>query len=386
MNAAPERELVALVSAAFPLEPVVSPPMTLDAARWSDIVTASQRHGLTGLLWRAIETLGRADVPSAAAELLQDTYRRSALSQALAYRELESLMGECARASIPLLVLKGAALARTLYSEPPLRPFGDLDVLIPQGEAHHLREMLIARGLRQVEMALGFNLDYYGEMAFFATRASDLMIDLHWELAAPGYYRRRMDVGWFWENTEEFVVGAQRARRLNPTAQLMHLALHAGLHHQDNLRLIWLYDIALLVTRRGKDIHWQAADEYARRTSLARPLRAMLDAAHSQWGVTLPQEAMTRFHPSPWAWRERAVYAVTTARHPEARALSDAMSAPGMGQKLELVREQLFPTAAYMREHYGVTNDALLPFYYARRVLESAGKFTRSLWSAANRG
>lgn len=381
-NAAYESELIALLGAAFPLGDAVSAPPPMGAAVWKTLSETAQQNGLSGMFFRAIEILGRSDVPVEVHDAGQDKFRRSALAQALAFRELEAVMQECAQATLPVVVLKGAALAQTLYPERALRPFGDLDVLIHRADAARLRERLLARGLVEATVTYGFDPTIYGEMAFYPTRTRDTMLDLHWELVAPTYYRQRMDLGWFWRNTESFSLGEQTGLIFNPTAQFVHLAAHVGLHHQDNMRLVWLYDLALLMARRGNEIEWRAADAFARQAGLTRPLRAMLEATRARWGIALPSETEGLFQPSPFALGERAVYAVTTTRYTEARMLADALATPGLGNKLRFVRRHLVPDAAYMRSRYQIKNHALLPFYYVRRWGESGFKFVRSLGAA----
>src|SRR4029078_2290120 len=134
-------------------------------------------------------------------------------------------------------VLKGAAVSKLLYPEPALRAFGDLDLLIHRADAPRAREILVSRRLQPAAVTHGFDPALTGEMAFFRSSAQDFMVDLHWELIAPTYYQRRMDLDWFWRNSENFTFGSQTALVLNPTAQFVHLAAHVGLHHQDQLRL-----------------------------------------------------------------------------------------------------------------------------------------------------
>lgn len=384
-NAAFESELCALLNAAFPVGALRAPREGLTGDEWQSVCEIAYQNGLTNMLLRAIEILARADAPAPVVERLRDTYRRNGLAQALAYRELESVLDTCAREKIDVVVLKGAAVSKALYPEIALRPFGDLDVLIHRTDALRVREMLLALGLHEADVTHGFDLDLQGEMAFFPSRSQEFMLDLHWQLVAPTYYQQRMDLEWFWEHTGPFLFGAQKTLIFNPTAQFVHLAAHVGLHHQDHVRLIWLYDLALLLTRRGQEIDWRAADAFAKQAALARPLRAMLDVTQARWGIALPPETQGLFRASPLALTERAVYAVTTTRFPEARMLSDALSTPGVGHKLDFVRRQLFPDAAYMRTRYKMSNDALLPIYYARRVVESGFKFVRSLWTAVSR-
>lgn len=379
---------VELIRAAFPLEAATRASLpALSEDEWGAAEDAARRHGLAALLWRAIERLGRDDVPEPVRARLQDTYRRNALAANLAYRELARHLASFEAAQIHVMVLKGAALAATLYPELATRPFGDLDLLVHRSDVVRAREVLRASGLGESEeLAPGFRIEFLGEAAFFAPGPQRADVDLHWELVVPTYYQRRMPREWFWEHTERAALADGNACVLDPTAQLVHLGAHAGLHHQDFLRLIWLYDLALLVTRRGEDVDWHAADALARNTGLARPLRAVLDAMQAAWGVHLPVETEELFRPDRFALVERAVYAVTVSSHNDARTLSDILATPGVGAKLRYARRQLLPAPAYMREHYAIQRPFLLPAYYALRIAETVQKFARSVWATFIQG
>src|SRR5581483_8960170 len=381
-----DRQLVALIYAAFPLGSPIRAPNEFCDETWRALVEAARRHGLTGLLDHAVETLGRDDIPRSICESLRTTLRQTILAASLAYRELGDVIAKCAREKIPIVVLKGAALAKTLYPEAALRPFGDLDLMLRREDAPRLRTALLSAGMKENdELARGFNESYLGEMAFFPRAVHGVALDLHWELVSPAYYRRRMSIEWFWQNTETASFGGYPTQVLNPTAQLVHLAVHAGLHHQDRLRLIWLYDLALLIKRRGAEIDWRAADQFAQEATLARPICAILEQIQDWWSIELPREANHLFQPPRLDLHERMVYALTTTPFTEARTLLDVLDTPGWNAKLRFAREQLFPNAAYMRSRYNMTNAALLPLYYARRLAESTFKFTRSLLTAATR-
>lgn len=383
-----ERQLVALIREAFPFAESAkgdaSAPAEFSDETWRALADAAGRNALTVLLFDAIEKLERNDVPRGVRDSLQNLYRSSVLSQGMMYRELDCVADKFAEQSIPLVILKGAALAKLYYAVPAERPFGDLDLLVHAEDAPRVRENLLARGMKEFGgVARGLNQTYYGEASFNSADGRGAQIDVHWELVSPAYYRRRMEMDWFWRNTEPCELGGHTLQALNPTAQLVHLAIHAGLHHQDRLRLIWLYDLALGVSKHGTEIDWRGADAFASRSGLARPMRAMFERMHESWGVVLPREAQQLFQPPRWDIAERTVYALTTTRFTEARTLSDALNMPGARRKFEFVRKYLFPDSSYMRRRYQIKNDALLPLYYVRRLAESAFKFTRSLWAAA---
>ena len=63
-------------------------------------------------------------------QALQASYYKTAAHNALLFRELERVLAAFAAAGIPVIVLKGAVLAQTIYPDPGLRPMGNLDLLV----------------------------------------------------------------------------------------------------------------------------------------------------------------------------------------------------------------------------------------------------------------
>ena len=359
---------------------------TWSPAQWRAQYRNAQQHGLLGLLFCAIEPDVAPNMPDDVRDALMMAMRNATLAYAVAFRELDALVEIFEREKIPVVLLKGAALSKSLYPNPVQRPFGDLDLLIHKQDAPRVRAFLLARGMQEnSELVSGFRQAHYGEMGFFAANSAMPAMDVHWDLVAPAYYRRHMDMDWFWEQTEWRRIGERNLRVLNPTAQLLHLGAHVGLHHQDHLRLIWLYDIALLLTQRGAEIDWRAADAFARVARLARPLRFVLEQTRAWWGIALPPETENLFRAPAFDVQERLAYALTTAQFTEARVLMDVLYLAGARAKWEFARGYLFPESAYMRTRYAIQNDVWLPLYYVWRMLASVGKAMRSVWSAARR-
>lgn len=353
-----------------------------DATMWRTELEIARAHGLQGLLAACLRIVPHAQIPPDAQSRLDDEMRRGVLAQGLAYRELDALSDFCAQRQIPFVVLKGAALAKTLYPRMDLRPFGDLDVLIHQSDAEVIRAFLLTRGMREdAEFVPGFRRAFLSEMSFASPRA--VAVDLHWQLVLPVYYQRHCDMEWFWQNTEPVTFSGRPMHILNPTAQLVHLCAHVGLHHRDRLRLIWLYDIALLLQTRAGDIRWQDAASFAQTAHLARPVRYVLDQTHAWWGTVLPPETDKRFRANPFDANERIMYALTTADITHARVAGDMLNTSGARQKFNFTRHYMFPDRLYMRTRYGIRRDTLLPLYYAWRLVEGTFRFARSVWDAA---
>ncbi len=59
--------------------------------------------------------------------------------------------------------------------------------------------------------------------------------------------------------------------------------------------------------------------------------------------------------------------------------MSDLRCLPSWRARLRLLREHLFPPAAFMLASYAVSNRPALPFLYAHRILGGAARWFRPL-------
>ena len=80
---------------------------------------------------------------------LEAAYRMNALRNTLMVRELAEVIQRLGAAGVPVMPLKGVALAASLYGDPTLRVCGDIDILVPRplvGQAYHLLQAMGYRG------------------------------------------------------------------------------------------------------------------------------------------------------------------------------------------------------------------------------------------------
>jgi hypothetical protein len=369
-----------MIRAAFLAPAGEPPPPAIEAADWPLVAAAAKREGIAPLLHAALKALGRgAEPPLAARDALRYAYVLADGANWMAFRELAQILDLFAAEGVPVVLLKGCALAATLYAEPAHRPMGDLDLLLPREAVARAGGLLESRGFREKpEMTDGFSLDYLQEKIFVRLRPAPAQVDLHWHLTSMPHYQRRVPMEWFWERAVERPVAGRLARVFTPTAQVLHLSLHFALHHRAE-RLIWSHDLALLLSRQGGDLDGAELVGAARSFGLARAVQTTLAVVRDWWGVAAPDEAQARLAALRPPAAERLFLAVMSARRHEARILSDGFSLPGVRAKMGYWLGLVFPSRAYMRERYRVPHDALLPFYYGGRVIKGTYLMARSL-------
>ncbi len=276
----------------------------LPAEAWPLLPGITDFEGVGPLLFTVLRrgsTLPLASLANSAPAIqaLGQQYYNTAAQNTLFHKALLQILAAFQSAGVQPLLLKGAALAfthfaqddRPVYLDPALRPMVDLDFLVRLEQRGAALEALESLGYTDAEPETVPGLAQHTLHAAYyrGGPANRVGVELHWNLIAGPADERTVPSEWFWAQARPAVVipdwvnscGVQ-PQILTPTAHLLYLVGHQGLRHPDYLRLLWLYDIHLLLVR-----HWiavrQAGAEDRQDTS---PNHSLLD-----WD-TLAQQAL----------------------------------------------------------------------------------------------
>jgi hypothetical protein len=226
----------------------------LDNCDWST-------HRILPLVYR---TLAAGDGPQPEIERLKGLYRRSWYLNQRHLREAGHIVAAMNTAGIETIVLKGASLIARYYDDPGVRPMGDLDVLVHQGDAPRAMQVLIGEGWNPVSDVRWERLAVTHH-AVSHVRSGGIEVDLHWDLS-PRRWRSDM-----WTGTSSIDVGGVTTSALSPPLELLHVLTHGIRHFGQPLG--WVAD-AVMITRSG-DVAW---DDFIRAVVVERPGPRVLTA------------------------------------------------------------------------------------------------------------
>jgi hypothetical protein len=264
---------------------------------WPQFIDQAWRHDLVPLAHRFLSQ--RGDAP----EDVQAQLRSEAISSlARNLRQVFGLKKAAAafdRSGIPWLCIKGPVIASTLYLDPGLRPFSDIDVVIRLSDFERAYAALIADGFQpDYEMAPEWQRLRFQEQSQAALYGEG-NIDLHWELL-PSRYSFAQAMSGVWERAERVRVLDVLAETPSPNDTLVFLCLHAAKHEWE--RLIWLLDIAMLIAQSDR-LDWEAFVEDLEHAGRKIPMLVSLMLVETLFGVRLPRRISSRLQVEPIAAR-----------------------------------------------------------------------------------
>jgi len=228
--------------------------LAIDASHldWSTLPLTADAHGLVPLL-RAHLTRAGIDPPMEARQQLVAGALQHRHANHVRLQVLEELLEAFDRASISVLVLKGAALAHVLYPSPDLRPMSDLDLLVDARDADRAQAVAISTGLAEGPRAIGHH--HLPGLAK-GVEGHAIHVEIHVDGVSrdtPGSITMRT----LRSAPREFTVGARTARTFGHADMLYHLCRHTA-ERASLLRLIWIADIVGYAARYRDDIDWEA--------------------------------------------------------------------------------------------------------------------------------
>lgn len=252
---------------------------------WSRVFELAVWHGLVPLTWNSLATGTR--MPTATRALLKVESLRIARRNEELAAELARLAEALRARGVQMLAYKGPALAVMAYGSVALRPFGDLDIIVPRSKIRPARDLLVSEGYRP-ELALSarqeaahFRTGY--DLAFSRDR-DRTVVELHWAVA-PRYFGVPFDFATVHDRAAHVALAGTTVPTLGPEDLLPLLCVHGARHLWG--RLEWVAAVAGVV-RRHPDLDWPRVVAQATRDGLERLLLVGLALADGLFGLTLP--------------------------------------------------------------------------------------------------
>lgn len=291
-------------------------------------------------------------------------------------------------ADVPLMVLKGAALQLTVYSEPTERQMCDLDLLIKPCDIIRAFAVLESLGAyrSQVLMREDFFPKFYYEAEYTVGDIMPVVMDVHVRPLRPLRYVQFMPDDALWANAQRVAIGDAFVYLPCPEEMLLHMTAHLAVHGDSSRK--WREDICRWSEQFADRIDWQHFIQAARQWHLTLPVIAGIEAAqvgHQRWIV--PQLVYEQLLDTSVNWRDRLCLrqAPRDDDHPTAHVLVNALVTPGIFFVLGYLFAATFPGREHMREWYGHEHAGWLAIAHVCRLLRPLTKYLDPVWSLFSR-
>lgn len=326
-------------------------------------------HGVAGLLSESLQyhpTHKLSPITKRAQKYALHHSRRIALLDHQYQQVLQALHQN----HIRFIVLKGYALAFTVYARPALRSRSDIDILIDPNQQAKLTKVMTEMGftnprgwqpkeiLNQFSMrktlSAGLNVDF------------DIHLKINNDVSLKGLLQ-----------LDELLTNATLLNQPNvPVISIPYGIIHAAihlLHHRnvgDMVKLIWLYDLLLLCEAITHDQQQQLVEAVDQKR-LKKPICFALSLANEMFDNTALKSVIASLADCGSDEGFNYLLEVDSQKTQFRRALAERKT---WREKWRYCQEVLFPPAAEITMKYGKKSSLWLPFYYVKRAWQGVIK------------
>lgn len=312
-------------------------------------------------------------LPDKSHQFLKNTYYSASLIEAIQHQEATKLiLSALTEANIQNVLMKGMALAHTVYPNPRCRQKGDLDLWIQVEE----RTEAIA-ALQKVGYHPRDNKDrppiwmevFGGEQQMVSEQPYSGLIELQWPAIRGEWVRLTTDIDHtgIWQRCQAFLLEGQPTAIMAVEDMLLHVCLHQAINHQfDRPWLRNLLDVHLMALQPS--IAWQEVAERAHKWRMATVTWTVLSLSRQLLGTPVPEAVLSTLSPSPRRRQlikglrlENALLSMRKADGYEHRRLLILWFLIDRPQDaLKLLRHSLLPTADWIEARYSTSSTAEL--------------------------
>jgi hypothetical protein len=258
----------------------------LGGCDFDELLRLAAEHGVRPLLVETLTRLSWPHVPTASRAALE-TFRRLHGLRALALAgEVARLADAFVRRDVRFALVKGPALAASLYGDLAAREYYDLDIVVAEDRVADAEQALASLGYRGVQGDDAWRHAFLSHLRQFAFEhpAVDAAVDLHWHFTGR-HLPFPIDPEEIWPALDTVPIGGRDVPTLAGAELALLLAGHGTKERWKCL--MWVRDFAMLQTRRP-DLDWAAIHRRAGDHGCGNAVLLACAMTHGLLDVPLP--------------------------------------------------------------------------------------------------
>ena len=330
------------------IPPAFTPPENPDNAfAWLEWLDANR------LTPAAARILADTPLPAQARSHLDASYTQARAQWLLRKTALRAFLKLAAQAPAqPVILLKGAALALTLYEDPATRPMNDIDVLVAPAHLQQIVNRMRETGYLEHSLGEDDNIGYLHHFILIDP-VTNIRFELHRTLPLLPESGETLD--WFLHEISPGAIDDTPFATFSPAAQVLHLSSHAILEHggAQSALAIWFYDLDQLIRRRGERIDWEKTLYQARQIGWEAALQEALRLTHKLFATPIPPAIESWLQlPQTGLSGYNTLRQMTSINRSSSLTAFHILRGLSWPQRIQQLTHMMFPSRAYIQRRY----------------------------------
>lgn len=168
----------------------------------------------------------------------------------LIYAELAKVLNRFNEEQIPVIVLKGAAFAETVYENIGERTMDDVDLLVKPRDIERTKNLMFELGYQQYPDG---DWVFAKSDSFFPIEITDNIFYLRNKVIP--YSDKSCQQFTIWQSAQKTKIAGVETLILSPEDSLIYVAVHGIIHH-GLTKPIWVNDIIQIIKKYADRINW----------------------------------------------------------------------------------------------------------------------------------
>jgi hypothetical protein len=302
--------LVRAVALSVPLDSAAQAVAVAAAAGQTD-------RGIARLLALVPQVANAECLPPTTITVCQQIRRQTAARFAVFEQMAQRIAVRFAQQGIPLLLLKGFALALEVYPSVTHRPIGDLDLATPAQDHAAAADCLLALGfvlmLRDGEpKKIHAGVTSHAQEYHHPT--ARLTVDLHALIVNCSLWPGADQA--FWQHAVALErPGFSGTLTLAPEHHLVHACLHGYYPSPLQSSVRWMVDAQRILGRYGDGFRWSLVEDEGQRQRCGPLLAAALTFLHRELECPIPPSVVARLAAQPFPFYDREYFRLLGRSH-----------------------------------------------------------------------
>ncbi len=327
-----------------------------------EVIERINYHGLGGL----VDSQTLKSLP----ELAQHRPLLAA-TESLRFNALNELFDAFLEAGlVEYCLIKGTALAYSVYTDPWQRPRTDTDLIIKQDDLAAFEAVFCETGYQRLPAISGSLISYQCTFAKMLVGDATMNIDVHWQISNRQSLARSITFEELMANSQQLPAFTAKPRIPSFPDCLQIACLHRLGHHANEERLAWLYDIHLLANTLDHD-QWDSTVETIKKRKLSAICYDGIVNAERYFGTSMSETVLDSLNvdvSNDADASKKEPSAILLKRNLNAWQLfiHDVESLPNWQDKIRFILETAFPSPQYVKQR--MQTESLLKAYLIRAI------------------
>ncbi|MBE0698312.1 MAG: nucleotidyltransferase family protein [Anaerolineaceae bacterium] len=369
---------------------------------WEDVYAGVLRNGLIGLTYHYLSANPGLDIPTAFVEKIKKAFLIHSLRMTWINRNIKSVLSALNESGIQYLVVKGPAVAFSVFPAANLRVYNDLDLTVHESDWVEVSKALERAGyhLYDGEAAPPPRVvpDEVNHESKYLNAEGNFRVEAHFDdLLRTGFAAR--DLEGFWKRAIHLEMDGVPFPTLCLEDQIVYLSAHA--HHHGYTRLNWFSDIALILRDKAALIDWQKLIDVVKVEEAQVPVYYTLYFIERLFSISTPAQVMDAIRPDRfrrWLHDRLMPPARVLSFEPMVqvffcfyfyplfqRLLPDLLVMGRRREKLRFLLHLLVPPREWLRYFYKLKKEGWVDYYYLIHPFKIAEMYWKEIISILSR-